>query len=71
MKNLKKTLVDSLMVIKELWKKFKVFVAKSLPTPLGKFILSAKFDKIVLIYVGISALIKVIGVVSLIIYFFF
>ncbi len=71
MENLKKTLVDSLMVIKELWKKFKVFVAKSLPTPLGKFILSAKFDKIVLIYVGISALIKVIGVVSLIIYFFF
>jgi len=71
MKNLKKTLVDSLMVIKELWKKFKVFVAKSLPTPLEKFILSAKFDKIVLIYVGISALIKVIGVVSLINYFFF
>jgi hypothetical protein len=71
MENLKKTLVDSLRVIKELWKKFKVFVAKSLPTPLGKFILSTKFDKIVLIYVGISALIKVIGVVSLIIYFFF
>ena len=71
MENLKKTLVDSLRVIKELWKKFKVFVAKSLPTPLGKFILSAKFDKIVLIYVGISALVKVIGVVSLIIYFFF
>jgi len=71
MENLKKTLVDSLRVIKELWKKFKVFVAKSLPTPLGKFILSAKFDKIVLIYVGISALIKVIGVVSLINYFFF
>lgn len=71
MENLKKTLVDSLRVIKELWKRFKVFVAKSLPTPLGKFILSAKFDKIVLIYVGISALIKVIGVVSLIIYFFF
>ena len=71
MENLKKTLVDSLRVIKELWKKFKVFVAKSLPTPLGKFILSAKFDKIVLIYVGISALIKVIGVVSLIIFFFF
>lgn len=71
MENLKKTLVDSLRVIKELWKKFKVFVAKSLPTPLGKFILSAKFDKIVLIYVGISALIKVIGVVSFIIYFFF
>ena len=62
MENLKKTLVDSLRVIKELWKRFKVFVAKSLPTPLGKFILSAKFDKIVLIYVGISALIKVIGV---------
>ena len=71
MENLKQTLVDSLRVIKELWKKFKVFVAKSLPTPLGKFILSAKFDKIVLIYVGISALVKVIVVVYLIIYFFF
>ena len=71
MANLKQTLVDSVRVIKELWKKFKVFVAKSLPTPLGKFILSAKFDKIVLLYVGISTFTKVIVVVSLIIYFIF
>jgi hypothetical protein len=71
MANLKQTLVDILRVIKELWKKFKVLVAKSLPTPLGNFILSAKFDKIVLLYIGISAFIKVIGVVFLIIYFIF
>lgn len=33
MADLKQTLVDSLRVVKELWKKFKVLVVKSLPTP--------------------------------------